>query len=233
MGTLETPREFLHLATGFWMLPLTFPQAPRAGATVTPRQQDRPARASRRGPRAPQKPCHGARKDARGRETTGPSPAGSSLACEARGPPCGPGRSPPPHKREADPAARVPRTPPRTSPAPAQPGHPRLRHRKRPEGLCHRGKRSRGQRPEKQNGPGSRGEAHASPRRPLPPGLGPAGQPEPPRLHRDHRRRSRKGRGSPRQEHSPPRLAGRYAASCQHSPQPAQRPLGCYLRAPP
>lgn len=95
--------------------------APRKGHHHTEVAGPSGSEASRRGPRAPQKPCHWDRRDARGRETAGPSPAGSSLASEARGPASGPGRSPPPHKQEAGPAARVTRTPPCTSPAPAQP----------------------------------------------------------------------------------------------------------------
>ncbi|XP_027455859.1 serine/arginine repetitive matrix protein 1-like [Zalophus californianus] len=132
-----------------------------------------------------------------------------------------------PVPRRASPGPRRAPAPRPRSPRETAAGHPRLRHRKRrrlgrPEGLRCRGKGSRGQRPEKQNVPGSRGEAHASPLRPPPPGLGPAGQPEPPRLRRDHRRRSRKGRGSPRQEHSP-RLAGPLRRRL--SPQPTACPV--------
>ena len=99
------------------------------------------------------------------------------------------GRSPPLHKQGPGSAARVTRTPPYTSPAPAPPGGEAGGHRRLSctgsgggsgglEASAAEGTRgAAGQRPEKRKVAAIRGRVLASPLRPPPPGLRPAGQP--------------------------------------------------------
>ena len=184
------------------MLPLTLPRARR----------DHPSRggsdASTHDPSMPPTRLGGARGRPRPREHRhGPAAIiAPNLQLWVRLPA---GRSPPPHKQGPGSAARVTRTPPCTSPAPAPPGEEAGGHRRLSctgssggsgglEASAAEGTRgAAGQRPEKRNVAAIRGRVLASPLRPPPPGLRPAGSLRPESPPRPGRRRSRYGCGSP------------------------------------